>query len=1123
MSRCPLATGASSDAARGPGKGLLAMALVLSLAPCAAGSTVRYVAPTGTDSGACNASNHPCRTLQYAASQASGGDEVRVATGEYTGVLDHAAPASYTPATVRQVLYLDKTVTVRGGFTTGNWTTPNPTTNATTVNAQGGGRCVFVAGTLDPALGNPQPVLDGLRFVGGNASGLRGYLDNDAGGGVFVWLAQATIRNCSFSGNTASASTKGSGGGLASYYAPLTLTGSTFEGNVASSANRGNGGGAFVFPGPPATTLSGNTFRSNTGGSAAAGGGGGGLYLTQLAATLASNTVEANTAASATNGSGFGGGIYADNSALTMQGNVIRDNRASADAPWGSGGGLYLVDGSLASTGDQITGNTADARTTGGSGRGGGLCAASQIVGQTAQLVVKNATVSSNRASAATTSNIGSAGGGLSLSNLDATFSGCTVENNVGSVGSLADGGGLYLVDAAVRFVGGVIRGNSAGATLGRGGGIYVGTPIQRPEVGLSLTDSLIESNTAGGTQAGEGGGVMVERYSPVLLLGNRIVGNVSSGTGGGVGLGADVVETNPTFTVTVPAVVLDNLIQGNRSTSVSLIDGGGGVYAAWGSAEWGGLTIALNRFVGNIAAGAASGGGRGVTLYWSPHSRLDSNVVCDHSGTEGGGAIVVSYSDYAVLEGNTVEDNGGGVSLDGSWIEFRRNFVAGNAWGISGHTGRSWSIINNIVESNDNWGINFYGNVKPFPYAPDLITSGLIAHNTIANNRGYAGVYIHLTQGPVVGLSSGASKGATQIGVPTGAFWNVGDTISLIAAGTDWITQGWEAHAIAQIKAGVGLVLDAPLQHDYGAGSLVSGTRLVLVNNVITGNPIGVAAIESDLLVTGVNWFNNGSDVYNTETLQGVTSHYLVGVTSPTTGDPRFADPATGNFHIGAGSAAIDKGVPSSVTVDFDNQPRPAGAAPDLGADECGGTCAPVRSVAIGGPATATVGTPVTLTATTAPADASAVVDLRWVPEPTVGQGTASATYTFAATGSPVVTAVARNCGAAVSSSRSIGVGACGLACAASVPATALPGRSVTFSATATASGCSDAVAYRWSFGDDSDEAAGATATHAYAAAGSYRWTLTATSGAVACLQSGEIGAAPRTAPLRRVLPAHR
>jgi hypothetical protein len=55
--------------------------------------------------------------------------------------------------------------------------------------------------------------------------------------------------------------------------------------------------------------------------------------------------------------------------------------------------------------------------------------------------------------------------------------------------------------------------------------------------------------------------------------------------------------------------------------------------------------------------------------------------------------------------------------------------------------------------------------------------------------------------------------------------------------------------------------------------------------------------------------------------------------------GDPEFVDPADGNLHIQAGSAAVDAGsAEGAPALDMDGQKRPAGKGVDIGADELSG-----------------------------------------------------------------------------------------------------------------------------------------------------------------------------------------
>jgi hypothetical protein len=90
----------------------------------------------------------------------------------------------------------------------------------------------------------------------------------------------------------------------------------------------------------------------------------------------------------------------------------------------------------------------------------------------------------------------------------------------------------------------------------------------------------------------------------------------------------------------------------------------------------------------------------------------------------------------------------------------------------------------------------------------------------------------------------------------------------------------------------------------------------------------------------------------------------------------------------------------------------------------------------------------------------------------------------------------------------------ACVVTCAASGPSVAGEGEPVGFTGSATASNaCAQSLAYDWDFGDGGAHSDEQNPSHAYAAAGSYTWIMTASAGGATCARSGLIrvhGAAP-------------
>jgi uncharacterized repeat protein (TIGR01451 family) len=289
----------------------------------AAPGDVYCVTPGGGDYPACD---QVFTTVQAAVDAATGGEEIRVAAGIYTGVQARPVPDDYSspPASglITQVVYISKTVTVRGGYTTPFTDPPDSEANPTTLDAQGQGRVMVIASDITPTV-------EGLRITGGDATGLSSSLGR--GGGVYIIHAAATIRDNRVFSNTADR-----GGGLYLNQSTATLSGNTVTTNTVSD----EGGGLYLSLSD--ATLSDNTISANTADDC-----GGGLLLNDSAATLSSNIVATNTA------SDKGGGLYVAGSDASLRGNTVTFNTADD-----GGGGLYLQDSAATLDNNFVTDNS---------------------------------------------------------------------------------------------------------------------------------------------------------------------------------------------------------------------------------------------------------------------------------------------------------------------------------------------------------------------------------------------------------------------------------------------------------------------------------------------------------------------------------------------------------------------------------------------------------------------------------------------------------------------------------------------------------------------------------------------------------------------------------------------
>lgn len=614
-------------------------------ADAAPSSVVRYVLDNGgVDSGQCDDSQAPCATIQYALSQASSGDEIRIA--------NRFAPALYTEA-----LKISVSLALQGGWNATAfpggliWNRPAPCEAArTTIDAQGSARVITINGGGSIIT----PSIDCLTISGGDASGLGGdpgsSVDNDAGGGIYSQNAAPIISNNIISGNygcNICPTAYGRGGGIYLINAPASsiISGNQVLNNVADESTWGQGGGIMLRNSD--TQVLHNRIQNNRAGHSA--GDGGGLTIKGGHPSIANNTFISNVAGTSVLGNGGGIFVFSGGSAL-IEHNLLQNNIAISGT---SGGGMISHGGGIAYIGtptgtaiirnNQFLYNSA-APYAPHTGYGGGLYLENLAGGSE----VQSNTLQGNVAGF----NNGGQGGGIFAENSNLSISDNRIVDNAGTQGGAeGSGGGIFINRGNALIAGNVISGNR-GTTIGgsgRGGG-----------VALSATVSTLQDNQ---------------------LLYNRATYANALGAGGGV------------YGYTSTVSIRRNLIQGNHATWDNY-GFGGGLYL-----ESGNYWLDSNRILDNVASDLGRGRGGGVRITFSPIFTLTNNIIARNSASELASGVGIAAYSSGILAHNTIAENSSGdgsgvhVSADCT-LSLYNNIVFSHTLGISNTAPASSTVI---------------------------------------------------------------------------------------------------------------------------------------------------------------------------------------------------------------------------------------------------------------------------------------------------------------------------------------------------------------------------------------------------------------------------------------------
>jgi hypothetical protein len=360
-----------------------------------------------------------------------------------------------------------------------------------------------------------------------------------------------------------------------------------------------------------------------------------------------------------------------------------------------------------------------------------------------------------------------------------------------------------------------------------------------------------------------------------------------------------------------------------------------------------GNITPTLDGFIvtrGNATGLSGSGGCGGGVFVLNAHplivnDTITNNVAAISTGTIGyGGGLYLLNANRAVISGSLIISNagstayegfGGGMYLwgSGSGMQVQFNRVLSNAATITNTVGDGGGIYGgpddaliqgNVVAGNRT-------NSAGVGRAAGLYQYGGSAHylgNQVRGNSGSSAVELWYSQARLE--DNRVVDNATTEGVCLVERLGGGPTL------VNNVVARSGSKALSVYGYDASRVLTATLLHNtlVGAGSgygvYAQYAALYLTNTIVASTTWGIT-----------NTTPASSTVLADHTLFWANTNDGIQGTNPVSGNPRFVDPASGDYHLGAGSAAIDAGVDAGVTTDIDGDPRPIGSLPDIGADE--------------------------------------------------------------------------------------------------------------------------------------------------------------------------------------------
>ncbi len=300
-------------------------------------------------------------------------------------------------------------------------------------------------------------------------------------------------------------------------------------------------------------------------------------------------------------------------------------------------------------------------------------------------------------------------------------------------------------------------------------------------------------------------------------------------------------------------------------------------------------------------------------------HVTFSRNKAWSQIASLGGGLAVMHSTSLQVADSVFRENDawhGGGLYVEGDtntpiWVTMTNTLFTDNGWGktegrgYAGYAGGA-HLVNAEVFLED---VRFQHNYAAMDRGALALShvQGRIERVTLLNNMSRRVSGLYLFENSVITFTNAVVANNRTTG-----------SVGYRSAINVWNSRATFFHTTIA-------------SNDTPAGLLLRYASVSLINTIIVSHTVGISvsarsSATLDHTLWGAGDWANGSDWDGDGT---VTTQYDV------YGDPAFVNPAAGDYHIQAHSAARDTGVDAGIPVDIDGEPRPFGPAPDIGADE--------------------------------------------------------------------------------------------------------------------------------------------------------------------------------------------